>query len=495
MRSVRGETVLKNSFSRRTFARLVGAAVGSTSVPPFAAAAQIASHATAPVRMLFPRGFLWGSATASYQVEGAVHEDGRGPSIWDTFSHQPGAVAAGDTGDVSVDYYHRYKQDIALMKDLGLRSYRFSIAWSRIFPNGGGAPNPKGLDFYIRVVDELLANGIQPFCTLYHWDLPQALQDKGGWENRDTAQAFADYAGYVAQKLSDRVNRFMTMNEIRSFVELGYQQGTHAPGLKLNAARVAQLNHYAVLAHGLAVQAIRAAARPGTRVGIADNVQATTPLIETPPHIEAATRAMREQNAQYLTVIREGRYTDAYLQRLGSDAPKFTPEEMKTIASPLDFIGLNIYQPTYVRADESALRYAVVTPPASFPHMYSPWLYVGPEAIYWATRLVNLLWNPKELYITENGASSSDVPESDGSIVDSDRIMYLRNYIGQLHRAISEGVPVKGYFVWSLLDNFEWADGYAKRFVIVYVDYATQKRIPKMSAAFYRDIIARGGLA
>ncbi|HEV2576323.1 MAG TPA: GH1 family beta-glucosidase [Acidobacteriaceae bacterium] len=457
--------------------------------------AEARPESAAPARMPFPQGFLWGSATASYQVEGAVREDGRGPTIWDTFCHMAGAVAAGDTGDVSTDYYHRYKQDIALMKELGLRSYRFSIAWSRIFPAGTGAPNPKGLDFYSHVVDELLANGIEPFCTLYHWDLPQALQDKGGWENRDTAKAFADYAGYVTGKLSDRIHRFMTMNEIRSFVELGYQQGTHAPGLKLSPARVAQLNHYAVLGHGMAVCAIRAAARPGTQVGIADNVQATTPLIETAPHIQAATRAMREQNAQYLTVIREGKYTDAYLRRLGPDAPKFTAEEMKIISSPLDFVGLNIYQPTYVRADDSESGYAVVTPPASFPHMYSPWLYVGPESIYWATRLVNQLWSPEELYITENGASSSDVPQSDGMVVDSDRIMYLRNYLGQLHRAIAEGVPVKGYFVWSLLDNFEWADGYGKRFGIVYVDYATQKRTPKMSAMFYRDVIARGGLA
>jgi beta-glucosidase len=299
----------------------------------------------------------------------------------------------------------------------------------------------------------------------------------------------------VSGKLSDRIHNFMTMNEIRTFVELGYQLGTFAPGLKLNAARVAQLNHYAVLGHGLAVQAIRAAARPGTQIGLADNVQAATPLIETAPHIEAASRAMREQNAQYLTVIREGRYTEAYLRRLGASAPKFTPEEMKIISSPLDFVGLNIYQPTYVRADDSPLGYTVVNPPASFPHMYSPWLYVGPEAIYWAPRLVNQLWDPKVLYITENGASSTDVPESDGKIADSDRIMYLRNYLGQLQRAVSEGVPVKGYFVWSLLDNFEWADGYAKRFGIVYVDYATQKRTPKMSAAFYRDVIARGGLA
>jgi beta-glucosidase len=286
----------------------------------------------------------------------------------------------------------------------------------------------------------------------------------------------------------------MTMNEIRSFVELGYQQGTHAPGLKLSRARVAQLNHYAVLAHGLAVQSIRSATRSDTLVGIADNPQATTPLIEVSSEF-AAARAMREQNAQYLTVICEGRYTDHYLRSLGAAAPKFTAEELKIISSELDFIGLNIYQPTYVRADGSELGYAVVTPPRSFPHMYSPWLYLGPEAIYWATKLVNQLWKPKELYITENGASSDDAQQPDGTIVDSDRIMYLRNYIGQLHRAVSEGVPVKGYFVWSLLDNFEWADGYSKRFGIVYVDYPTQKRIPKMSAAFYRDVIARGGLA
>ncbi|HEY4011149.1 MAG TPA: GH1 family beta-glucosidase [Acidobacteriaceae bacterium] len=486
---------MRDTFSRRTFARLATAVLGSTSFPPLSSEARAQSGVASSATRLFQKGFLWGSATASYQVEGAVHEDGRGPTIWDTFSHLPGAVAGGDTGDVSTDYYHRYKQDIGLMKDLGLKSYRFSIAWSRIFPTGTGAPNPKGLDFYSRVVDELLANGIEPFCTLYHWDLPQPLQDKGGWENPDTARAFADYAGYVSGKLSDRIHNFMTMNEIRTFVELGYQLGTFAPGLKLNAARVAQLNHYAVLGHGLAVQAIRAAARPGTQIGLADNVQAATPLIETAPHIEAASRAMREQNAQYLTVIREGRYTEAYLRRLGASAPKFTPEEMKIISSPLDFVGLNIYQPTYVRADDSPLGYTVVNPPASFPHMYSPWLYVGPEAIYWAPRLVNQLWDPKVLYITENGASSTDVPESDGKIADSDRIMYLRNYLGQLQRAVSEGVPVKGYFVWSLLDNFEWADGYAKRFGIVYVDYATQKRTPKMSAAFYRDVIARGGLA
>ncbi len=438
----------------------------------------------------FPAGFLWGSATASYQVEGAVKEEGRGPSIWDTFSHTAGKTHNGDTGDVADDHFHRYKEDIQLMKDLGLKTYRFSIAWSRVFPTGTGAPNPKGLDFYNRMLDSLLAAGIEPFCTLYHWDLPQPLQDKGGWENRDTAKAFADYAGYTAGKLSDRVKHFMTMNEIRSFVELGYSNGMHAPGLKLDAKRVAQLTHYAVLGHGLAVQAIRARAKPGTKVGLADNCTATTPVIETPEHIEAAGKAMREENAMFLTVIQEGKYTDSYLKRLGADAPTFTPEELAAIGSKLDFTGLNIYAPVYVRADSSELGYAVVQPPASYPHMFSPWLTIGPEALYWSPKLVAKLWNVKEIYITENGASSADVVAPDGQIYDTDRVMYLRNYLTQLQRAVAEGVPVKGYFCWSLLDNYEWADGYEKRFGIHYVDFTTQKRTPKLSAHFYHQVIA-----
>jgi beta-glucosidase len=437
----------------------------------------------------FPKDFLWGSATASYQVEGAVHEGGRGPSIWDTFSHAQGKTANGDTGDIADDFYHLYPADISLMKEIGLKTFRFSVAWTRIFPQGTGQPNQPGIDFYNRLVDALLAAGIQPFCTLFHWDLPQGLQDEGGWENRDTAKAFADYAGFTAGFLSDRVKHFMTMNEMRSFVELGYSQGIHAPGLQVGEKRLAQLNHYVALAHGLSVQAIRSNSKPQTKVGIADNVQAATPVIETPEHIEAAQKAMREQNAMFLTVVQEGRYTDSYLKRLGSNAPKFTAEEMDTIKNPMDFVGLNIYQPTYIRADNSEAGYAVINPPSSFPHMYSPWLYVGPEALYWAPKLVSDIWKIKELYITENGASSSDRPESDGHIYDSDRVMYLRNYLGQLHRAIAEGVPVKGYFLWSLLDNYEWADGYDKRFGIVYVDYATQKRTPKLSADFYKHVI------
>ncbi|HEX6495260.1 MAG TPA: GH1 family beta-glucosidase [Acidobacteriaceae bacterium] len=493
--------------SRRKFGQLLGAAAGAAALPGGVAAGPAQSSGAVATgtpdgsaARKFPKGFLWGSATASYQVEGAVHEDGRGMSIWDTFSHTSGKTHNGDTGDVADDHYHRYKEDIGLMTDLGLTAYRFSIAWPRIFPEGTGARNPKGFDFYDRMLDTLLAAKIAPYCTLYHWDLPQALEDKGGWQNRDTAKAFADYAAVVAEHLSDRVKHFMTLNELSSFVGAGYGSGEHAPGLKLSRKDLAQVAHYAVLGHGLALQAIRAHAKPGTKVGFADNLIAATPVIETAEHIEAAKKAIREENAMYGTVIREGKYTDAYLKRLGADAPKFTAEELTAIGGPLDFTGLNIYTASFVRADASSeLGYAMVPPPASYPHTYSDWLTVGPEALYWAPKLVSELWSAehgaKELYITENGCSSADVLTPDGHVYDSDRIMYLRNYMTQLQRAVSEGVPVKGYFLWSLLDNYEWADGYSKRFGITYVDFETQKRTPKLSSSYYKEVIRRNGLA
>ncbi len=476
--------------NRRKFLQGTGLTLGAGSLASTwsgRAIAQLGPGNTGPLK--FPPDFLWGAATASYQVEGAVHVGGRGQTIWDTFSHTPGTTFHGDTGDIADDFYHLFPKDIQLMKDIGLKTFRFSVAWSRIFPDGSGQPNHAGIDFYNRLVDALLNAGIAPYCTLYHWDLPQTLQDHGGWENRDTAKAFADYAGFTAALLSDRVKHFMTMNEMRSFVELGYGQGVHAPGLKLDTKRLAQLTHYVVLAHGLSVQAIRAHATPGIKVGIADNVQACTPVIETPDHIEAARRATREQNAMFLTVLQEGRYTERYLQNLGSNAPRFTAEEMDIIKTPMDFVGLNIYQPTYVRADNSQKGYQIVSVPDSFPHMDSGWLYVGPEVLYWAPRLVHELWKIDTLYITENGASSDDQVAPDGRIYDTDRVMYLRNYMTQLHRAVAEGVPIKGYFLWSLLDNFEWADGYEKRFGIVYVDFATQKRVQKLSATYYQEVI------
>ena len=468
-------------------------ALADTSLP-LAGGGQ-ASPLPGPSLRSFPPGFLWGSATASYQVEGAVKEDGRGPSIWDTFSHIPGKTHNGDTGDVADDYYHRYKEDVALMKALGLKGCRFSIAWSRIFPTGTGTPNQKGLDFYKRMVDELHGAGIEPYCTLYHWDLPQALEDKGGWQNIDTCKAFADYCGYTTGQLNDRISHFMTMNELDSFVELGYGNGRFAPGLKLAPGALAQVRHYSVLGHGMALQAIRAATKAGTKVGLAQDATATTPVIENDVNIRAARVALREENAAYLTVIMEGKYTDAYLKKLGADAPKFTPEEMKIISGPIDFLGLNIYRPEFVRAADNALGYAMVPDPSSYPHMYSQWLDVGPEAMYWLPRLVAETWGVKEIYITENGCSSDDKIAPDGHIYDSDRVMYLRNYLTQLQRATADGIPVKGYFLWSLLDNYEWADGYSKRFGITYVDFKTQKRTPKFSSEFYKEVIARNALA
>jgi len=443
----------------------------------------------------FPSGFLWGSATASYQVEGAVNEDGRGQSIWDTFSHARGHTFQENTGDTADDFYHRYKEDVALMKSLGLRAFRFSIAWPRIFPNGTGAPNPKGLEFYDRLVDELLASGIQPFCTLFHWDLPQTLEDKGGWASRETAYAFAEYAGYVASRLSDRIQHWMTINEFASFIDNSYgATSTMAPGRHLSRAELMQTRHYAVLAHGLAVQAVRGSAKRPVQIGIAESISGAAPAIETPEHIAAAERAMRLLNAPYTTVILEGKYPQEYLDSLGSDAPRFTAEELKIISSPLDFYGANIYSTSQVLAADNAQGYVKVPHSSSYPHMLSNWLYIAPEALYWTPKLMAKIWGIKNIYITENGCSAADALTPGGKVLDTERVFYLRAYLSQLQRAVADGVPVKGYFLWSLLDNFEWARGYSERFGIVYVDYRTLKRTPKLSAEFYRQTILKNAL-
>lgn len=485
--------------SRLTRRRALLTAAGASAL---AAAAYGSAHTASrtaqslPRGARFPDGFRWGTATSSYQVEGAAWEDGRGASIWDTFTREPGRIRDGSTGDVSVDHYRRYKEDVTLMKSMGARTYRFSIAWPRVFPDGTGTANPKGLDFYDRLVDELLAAGIEPFATLYHWDLPQALQDRGGWESRDTAQAFGDYAAYVARRLTDRVRQVFTINEMQTFVEQGHETGNFAPGLKLPPGRLNQVRHHAVLAHGLAVQAVRASGRRGTRVGPAENIATALPAVETVENIRAAELATRELNAPYLTVMMEGRYTDAWLARAGRDAPRFTDAELKIISSKVDFVGLNVYAPSqYVLASEAAPGFTSVPFPSSHPHMASSWLLLGPEALYWAPRHAARLWQVKDIFITENGASAADEPTPDGTVYDVDRVMYLRNCLMHLQRATAEGVPVRGYFLWSLLDNFEWADGYATRFGLVHVDYATQKRTPKLSAAFYREVISRNALA
>jgi beta-glucosidase len=488
-----------NGFSRRRFAKMAAwSALGISTTA--ASATQKTTTSAIPFRdtskATFPKNFVWGAATSAYQIEGAVNEDGRGASIWDRFTRLPGKIIDKSTADIANDHYHRYKEDVRLIKELGAKAYRFSIAWPRVFPEGSGAPNPKGLDFYQRLLDELLANGIEPFATLYHWDLPQALQDRyGGWRSRDTAKAFADYAGYVTERISDRVKHIFTINECARLVQAGFGTGIDAPGLNLPQKEINQVRHHVALGHGLAVQAVRAHGRRGTKVGPAENVEICIPAIETPENIRAAEIAARELNAGYLTVILEGKYTDAFLAYAGANAPSFTSDDLKAISSPIDFVGINVYMPNqYVVAGENGNPFALLPFAATYPHMDSTWLRIGPEAMYWAPRHIANLWNVKSIYITENGTSAADQPTADGKVHDVDRIMYLRNYLTQLNRATSEGLPVNGYFLWSLMDNWEWSDGYQKRFGLYRVDFETQRRTPKLSASFYREVIKQNAV-
>ncbi len=470
--------------NRRAFGKtLVAAPLAASAIPSLSSA-----QSPSPSPLKFPQDFKWGCATAAYQIEGGANEGGRGPSVWDKFSHTPGKTFHGETGDVADDSYHLYKEDVQLLKNLGAKVYRMSISWSRVFPDGTGKSNAQGLDYYKRVLDELRNHGIDPYVTLFHWDLPASFPH--GWQSRETSQAFGDYAALIARELSDRVHHFFTTNEFVCFTDLSYKVGQFAPGLKLDDAQVNQVRHHGILAHGLAVQAIRAHAKPGTLVGLAENATVFVPVIAEKPHLEAALRATREGNAPFLTAVLEGKYLDSYLAKQGANAPKVEAGDMKIIGSPLDFVGLNVYTPEYVRAADSPAGYTVLPRPTSFPHMPSPWLFVGPEVIYWAVRNVSTLWKPQELYITENGCSADDALTPDGHINDTDRLMYLRNHLTHLQRAAAEGYPIKGYFLWSLLDNYEWADGYSKRFGIHYVDFKTQKRTPKLSAEWYKATIA-----
>lgn len=475
--------------TRREFATRVAATAAALAAPtlPKNAYAQSAKSGNQ-----FPRGFQWGCATAAYQVEGGAKDGGRGLSVWDVFSHTPGKIHNNETGDIADDSYHLYKEDVQLLRNLGVSAYRMSIAWSRVFPKGKGEVNSKGLDYYNRVVDELLANNIQPYITLFHWDLPAALP--GGWQSRDTSKAFADYAAYVTNQFSDRVHHWMTTNELVCFTDSGYRSGSFAPGLKLGAAEANQVRHHGILAHGLAVQAIRANTPSGTQVGLAENIDIFIPAIETAENIQAAQRATRDRSAPFLAAIMEGKYQPAYLEREGADAPKVEPGDMEAIGSKLDFVGLNCYTGEYVLADSSPLGYAVVPRQASYPNMWSDWIHINPECIYWTVRNVYDLWHPPAIYISENGCSADDVVTAAGRVEDTDRVMYLRNHLMNLRRAVEENYPVKGYFLWSLMDNFEWTDGYSKRFGIHYVDFETHKRTPKLSAEWYREVIARNAV-
>ncbi len=432
----------------------------------------------------FPRAFAWGVATAAAQIEGAAFEDGKGESIWDRFAR----VRKIDTPTVACDHYHRYRDDVALLGRLGIPNYRLSVAWPRIFPEGDGAPNPKGLDFYDRLIDALLENGVTPWITLYHWDLPQALEDRGGWRVRATPQAFGRYAQLVVQRLGDRVKNWMSMNEVMRFVPCGYRYGCDAPGAKESAAVVNQIYHHALLAHGYAVEAVRELGGKRSRVGLVHNPPVPVPVTETATDIAAARAEYLRETEQLMGPLYGGYYTASFLKRAGADAPKVEPGDLELISQKTDFLGLNVYFGEFVRrgSNGEAERIAL---PSQYPKADISWLSIVPQAMYWGIRHAREVYGVETVYITENGAPYIDRVLPGGEIHDLGRREYLRNHLISLHRAIREGFDVRGYFLWSLLDNYEWAEGYAKRFGMVHVDYRTLQRIPKLSADWYAKVI------
>ena len=442
----------------------------------------------------FPEQFRWGVATAAYQIEGAAQEDGRGESIWDRFCATPGKVHSGDSGLVACDHYHRYREDVQLMRELGVRAYRFSIAWPRILPNGRGQVNTLGLDFYERLVDALLDADIEPFVTLYHWDLPQVLQDEvGGWASRETAYAFAEYADVVSRRLGDRVQRWITLNEPSVSAFMGHETGEHAPGWR-NAHLAWQTSHYLLLAHGLAVPILRTNSRPNTRVGITLALSPVHSATTTSRDQQAAQRVDGKMNRWFLDPVFRGNYPSDMFAALGDLAPQTEAGDVEIIARPLDFLGVNYYFRFIARqgADGAPGSIEQIYPKdAEYTEM--GW-EVYPAGLHELLLRLHQEYSIPELYITENGAAFPDTLSEDGQVHDPRRLDYLREHLLSAHAAIADGVPLAGYFAWSLMDNFEWALGYARRFGIVYVDYPTQQRIIKDSGYWYRDTIAANGI-
>ena len=444
----------------------------------------------------WPESFQWGAATSAYQIEGAPAEDGKGESIWDRFAHRPGTTFRGETGDIACDHYHRWQEDIALMANLGITAYRFSIAWTRIVPDGTGDPNPAGLDFYSRLIDELLAAGIDPWVSLYHWDLPQALEAGGGWRNRATVDAFVHYADVVTSALGDRVKHWTTHNEpwVVSFV--GHLEGVHAPGLTAWEAALAT-GHHLLLSHGRAVPVIRANA-PGSQVGIALDCRPSKPASNTPADLTAQRHFDGFRNRWFFDPVFGRGYpqdmVDSYraLGRFESERPPFEqPGDSEEIGVPIDFLGINYYTSLAVAAGREETEATGVEPGSSPPPGFTEMGWeITPQALTDFLVRVNEEYRPGRVIITENGASFGDSPGSDDAIHDTRRIDYIRRHLAAVRAAIDQGVPVDGYFVWSLLDNFEWSLGYSQRFGLIWVDHATGERIPKDSYHWYAQEIA-----
>jgi len=433
----------------------------------------------------FPSGFVWGAATAAYQIEGAWNEDGKGESIWDRFCHTPGNIQNDETGDVACDHYHRYLEDLALMRQIGLKAYRFSISWPRVLPTGRGAINPAGLDFYDGLVNVLLKAGIQPFVTLYHWDLPQALQELGGWPNRDVCGYFADYAALVVRRLGDRVHHWMTLNEPYVSAFVGYREGRHAPGLR-DEKLALQAAHHLLLAHGLAVQAVRAIS-PQAQVGIVLDMFPAETDTDSAEDQAIVERIWDQGAGWFLGPLLRAAYPPLALQAYGRSAPEVRPGDLALIAQRLDLLGINHYSRTLIRNGQPVRP----VPGAEYTEM--GWEVHPPAFRRLLVRLKREYPIPP-LYITENGAAFPDEVSPDGRVHDPRRVNYLREYFAQAHKAMEEGVDLRGYFVWSLLDNFEWGYGYSKRFGLIYVDYATQRRILKDSARWYAGVIERNSV-
>jgi beta-glucosidase len=445
----------------------------------------------------FPQDFVWGTATAAYQIEGAVHEGGRGSSIWDSFSRRPGAIADSTTGDIAVDHYHRYQDDIGLMKDLGTGAYRFSIAWPRIQPTGRGTANPAGVDFYRRLAEALLENGITPWATLYHWDLPQELEDTGGWMNRDTADRFAEYAGATVDALGDVITNWITLNEPWCSAFLGYASGEHAPGRQIGTD-AARAGHNLLLGHGRGLAAIRAASADAF-AGITLNLYSVEAASEEPADLDAARRIDGLSNRFFLDPVLKGTYPTDVLHDLGQEkwfAENVSDEDLAQISAPIDFLGVNYYSRHTTAAGGGGGA------PSAFPGSESvrmidtgaPKTQMGweihPDGLIDVLSMANRLAPELPLYITENGSAYDDRLDADGTVDDPERLAYLRSHLEAGLQAIEQGLPLRGYFAWSLMDNFEWAWGHSRRFGLVYVDYPTQRRIPKSSALWLANLLA-----
>jgi beta-glucosidase len=447
--------------------------------------------------MAFPKGFVWGAASAAYQIEGAAREGGKGLSVWDVFCRRPGAIYAGQSGETACDHVRRYKEDVALMKGLGLGAYRLSISWPRVLPEGTGRPSAKGLAFYDRLIDELLAAGITPYVTLYHWDLPYELYCRGGWLNRDSADWMAEYAAVVVAKLGDRVHDWITLNEPQCFVGLGYHQGVHAPGDKLDWPAVLRIAHHAMLGHGKSVAAIRAASPGPCRVGYAPFGVVKIPATDSRKDIAAAKKDMFAvtaknvwNNTWWTDPVYLGRYPADGLKLYADDLPPIEAGDMETIHQPLDFFGINIYQGTCVRAGKGGKPEAV--PPAPGIGLTAFKWPLQPEVLYWGPRFYQERYK-LPIFITENGMSGTDWVAQGGGVHDPARIDFTARSLGELSLAAADGVDVRGYFHWSILDNFEWAEGFKERFGLIHTDYVTLDRTPKDSYYWYRDVIASNG--